>query len=149
MAGPAAARGATTRRSAGRGWPGIRTRSRLGMGRRGPHRSETRIHAIAQIADPSKHVVEPLLLFLGRSGCERGLITVGATDMELRGVPNRFPPAHDPSGETATEVAMPLIYLPLIMYASFMEFMAQPYRAAAVAIDRKARTDAHRSDRND
>jgi hypothetical protein len=25
---------------------------------------------------------------------------------------------------------MPLIYLPLIMYASWMEFLAQPYRAA-------------------
>ena len=25
---------------------------------------------------------------------------------------------------------MPLIYLPLIMYTSWMEFMAQPYRAA-------------------
>jgi len=43
---------------------------------------------------------------------------------------------------------MPLIYLPLIMYASFMEFMAQPYRAALVPIDRKARNDARRSDRN-
>jgi len=28
------------------------------------------------------------------------------------------------------EAAMPLIYLPLIMYASWMEFWAQPFRAA-------------------
>ncbi len=37
---------------------------------------------------------------------------------------------------------MPLIYLPLIMYASFMEFMAQPYRAAAESVDRHARANA-------
>jgi hypothetical protein len=39
---------------------------------------------------------------------------------------------------------MPLIYLPLIMYASFMEFMAQPYRAVAAALDQDARRKARR-----
>jgi hypothetical protein len=43
---------------------------------------------------------------------------------------------------------MPLIYLPLIMYASLMEFMAQPFRAAMVPIDRKARTDVRRDARH-
>jgi hypothetical protein len=28
------------------------------------------------------------------------------------------------------EAAMPLMYLPLIMYASWMEFLAQPFKAA-------------------
>ena len=28
------------------------------------------------------------------------------------------------------EAAMPLIYVPLIMYASWMEFLAQPFRAS-------------------
>jgi hypothetical protein len=36
------------------------------------------------------------------------------------------------------EDAMPLIYLPLIMYASWMEFMAQPFRASVAATDRDA-----------
>jgi hypothetical protein len=43
---------------------------------------------------------------------------------------------------------MPLIYLPLIMYASLMEFMAQPLRAAVVPIDRKTRPDARRDARD-
>ena len=30
---------------------------------------------------------------------------------------------------------MPLIYLPLIMYASWMEFMAQPLRTSIVVLD--------------
>jgi hypothetical protein len=30
---------------------------------------------------------------------------------------------------------MPLIYLPLIMYASWMEFMAQPLRASIAVLD--------------
>lgn len=38
------------------------------------------------------------------------------------------------------EAAMPLIYVPLIMYASWMEFMAQPFRAGVPAIDRDAPT---------
>jgi hypothetical protein len=29
----------------------------------------------------------------------------------------------------AVEAAMPLMYLPLIMYASWMEFLAQPFKA--------------------
>ncbi len=41
---------------------------------------------------------------------------------------------------------MPLIYLPLIMYASFMEFLAQPYRAAAAPIRQRARYQARRLD---
>jgi hypothetical protein len=32
------------------------------------------------------------------------------------------------NGEAALEAAMPLIYLPLIIYASWMEFMVQPFR---------------------
>jgi hypothetical protein len=34
------------------------------------------------------------------------------------------------------EAAMPLIYLPLIMYASWMEFLAQPFRASISEPDR-------------
>lgn len=37
------------------------------------------------------------------------------------------------------EAAMPLIYVPLIMYASWMEFMAQPFRASVKAIERDTR----------
>jgi hypothetical protein len=62
--------------------------------------------------------------------------------------PNRFTHRTTSCGETAWEVAMPLIYLPLIMYASLMEFMAQPFRAAMVPIDRKARTDVRRDARH-
>ncbi len=38
---------------------------------------------------------------------------------------------------------MPLIYLPLIMYASWMEFMAQPLRASIAAC---SAADARRSE---
>jgi hypothetical protein len=33
------------------------------------------------------------------------------------------------------EAAMPLIYLPLIMYASWMEFLAQPFKDGMRASD--------------
>jgi hypothetical protein len=41
------------------------------------------------------------------------------------------------SGEAAEEAAMPLIYVPLIMYASWMEFLAQPFRATASEPDKE------------
>jgi hypothetical protein len=41
------------------------------------------------------------------------------------------------SGEAAEEAAMPLIYVPLIMYASWMEFLAQPFRANVSDPDRE------------
>ena len=37
---------------------------------------------------------------------------------------------------------MPLMYLPLIMYASWMEFLAQPFKASVKAIDRDQLPDA-------
>jgi hypothetical protein len=68
--------------------------------------------------------------------------------MEPCGGPIGLPAAQRETGEAAMEAAMPLIYLPLIMYASLMEFMAQPFRAAVVPLDRKTRTDARRDARD-
>ncbi len=45
---------------------------------------------------------------------------------------------------------MPLMYVPLIMYASLMGFMAQPFRVMPATIDQEARdvfAAVRRSDR--
>jgi hypothetical protein len=57
---------------------------------------------------------------------------------------------HMNSGEAAEEAAMPLIYVPLIMYASWMEFLAQPFRATTSEPDKEmlaAAASIHRSAR--
>ena len=49
--------------------------------------------------------------------------------MELSTDSSVYPP-HTVKWGDVQEAAMPLIYLPLIMYASWMEFLAQPFKAA-------------------
>jgi hypothetical protein len=51
-------------------------------------------------------------------------------------------PQHDAG--VAQEVAMPLIYLPLIMYASWMELFTQPFGAVS-AVDAVEKTDVEQS----
>jgi hypothetical protein len=43
------------------------------------------------------------------------------------------------NGEAAMEAAMPLIYVPLILYAGWMEFLVQPLRAHVEASERDMR----------
>jgi hypothetical protein len=112
------------------------------------HKSETRISAIADFARKGKQEKKALPLFpltslfsrarsLGMTLVSRHQRHVthdcGARALAADGTQwglNRFNFRTMKRG-TATEVAMPLMYLPLIMYASWMEFLAQPFKASA------------------
>jgi hypothetical protein len=47
-----------------------------------------------------------------------------------RGASISLSPAQREAGSRLQEAAMPLIYVPLILYASWMEFLAQPFKAS-------------------
>jgi hypothetical protein len=113
------------------------------------HKSETRISAIADFAGKGKRKKKALPLFPRHPPLLRTTFAqarfgfphhrdVSAQSWGAAGRPRMEPGRHSISlhdaqreaGSRLQEALMPLIYVPLIMYASWMEFLAQPFKAA-------------------